>query len=189
MTIVSSEDEKHPALGEQSKDVRDETSVKLIASLRKMVNNPEFSDVVFLCGDGKQVRASKIHLAARSEVLKSLLMNGMAESNAHEIDFPKVSSPVILSVLEFLYTGDFLDYAPENWNLGWEVIIASQFFLLPDLEVIASKYRSKFISSVAGDLPKLGMMLNEALELKSSLKTLTIILENWSANSPQSGPL
>jgi hypothetical protein len=150
MTPVSAEGAKNP-LGEQAKDVSVETSPELIANLRDMVNNPEFSDVIFLCSDGKPVRAARMLLAARSNVLKSLLMNGMAESSAKEINLPEVSSPVMLSVLEFLYTGNLQDYAPENWKVGLEVIIASQFFLLPELEVVAKRFMSIFVSSVEGD--------------------------------------
>jgi hypothetical protein len=175
MTVGVAEGENNLS-GAQAEDASVETPVQLIASLRKIVNNPEFSDVTFLCSDGKQVKASRIHLAARSGVLKNLLMNGMAESSANEISLANVSSPVMLSILEILYTGSLLDYAPGDWKMGWEVIVASRFFLLPELEVVARKFMERFVSRTADDLPKLAIMLNEALGFKSFFKTSDYLL-------------
>ncbi|CAM6097902.1 unnamed protein product [Calypogeia fissa] len=52
----------------------------LLQNLRLMLNEPSFSDVVFLCNDGKRVHASRMLLAGRSEVLKSMCMNGSSSS-------------------------------------------------------------------------------------------------------------
>jgi hypothetical protein len=173
MTSIASERDKNlnaavqmkPESILQAEEVLVETA-ELVASLRKMVNNPQFSDVVFLCSDGKQVTASRMHLAARCDVMKSLLKNGMAESSLTEIKLPEVSSPVMLCVLEFLYTGNVLDNAPEDWKMGWEVISASRFFLMARLELIARKFMDLFVSAIANDKRKLAILLTEALKSK-----------------------
>jgi hypothetical protein len=166
-----------------------EASGELVSNLRAMVNNPAFSDVVFVCKDGNRVQASRLLLAGRSDVLKSMLLNGMAESNSSEIKSPETTSPVLLSVFEFLYTGTLLDYPPQNWRMSCEVLIASQFFLLPKLELITRKYMHAQTVSVATDLSKAALMLTEAVEFKPlwgektdlNLRELVSILSsNWS---------
>ncbi|CAM6117154.1 unnamed protein product [Calypogeia fissa] len=119
MDSVSAGQVKDSAVAEEKSDVlkcaedaQVLASADLLCNLRLMVNKPDFSDVMFLCSDGKRVYASRILLAGRSEVLKSMLMNGMAESGLSEIKLPEISSPVLLVVFEFLYTGTLLDYQP-----------------------------------------------------------------------------
>ncbi|CAM6097887.1 unnamed protein product [Calypogeia fissa] len=160
----------------------------LVQNLRLMVNEPSFSDMVFLCNDGKRVHASRMLLAGRSEVLKSMCLNGMAESSLSEIKMPAISSPVLLAVFEFLYTGTLLTYEPKSWRIVCELMIASKFFLLTNLEIITRKLMHLQTSAVAADLPKAACMLTEAVALKSlsdeidvHLTELVIILSsNWS---------
>src|SRR3954447_11113238 len=56
--------------------------------LRLLINNPKYSDIEILCGDGKKLHACRAILAARSEVLERLLYNGMKESYENQITFP-----------------------------------------------------------------------------------------------------
>lgn len=129
----------------------------LLADLRLMYNNPKFSDVTFVCNDGRHVPACRLFLAARSSVLSSMLTNGMAESRKNEISLPEVSSPVLLSVLEFLYTGDITSL---SWKLALEVVVAAKYFLLESLEATAWAFladaalggKSITVTEVAGRL-------------------------------------
>ena len=51
----------------------------LLSDLRMLINNKELSDVSFLV-EGKEVHASRVHLAARSEHFRAMLFGGMRES-------------------------------------------------------------------------------------------------------------
>lgn len=112
---------------------------KLREDLRGMVNNPDLGDVVFVCKDGGRVHACRHLLMARSPVLRSMLANGMAESRLSEISLPDVSSPVLLSTFEYLYTGRIEEY-PLVMGTAFQVIDAAGFFLLDDLEKLAREY-------------------------------------------------
>jgi N-acetylneuraminic acid mutarotase len=50
----------------------------LVQDLRQLVDNPDLSDVVFVV-EGRDVHASRVHLAARSEHFKAMLFGGMRE--------------------------------------------------------------------------------------------------------------
>ncbi|BFI22627.1 hypothetical protein MPTK1_8g14270 [Marchantia polymorpha subsp. ruderalis] len=125
---------------EKAGQAQAQATADLVADQRKMLNNLEFSDVVFLCGDGLKVHACRIVLCARSPVLKSMLMNGMVESRLSEISLPEIDSPVLLSIFEFLYTGTMVEHAPVSWRKAFEVISAARFFLLQKLEEIVWEF-------------------------------------------------
>merc|ERR1719498_1072816 len=55
----------------------------LVNDLRKLINNPTFSDVTFVV-DGQPVYATRAHLAARSEHFRALFYGGMRESGTDE---------------------------------------------------------------------------------------------------------
>ena len=59
--------------------------------LRGLINNPKYSDIEILCEDEKKLHACRAILAARSEVLNSLLYNGMRKSYEKQISFPTIN--------------------------------------------------------------------------------------------------
>src|SRR5436190_12187355 len=79
--------------------------VLLEEDLNLLVNNPKYSDIEILCGDGKKLYGCRAILAARSEVLDGLLYNGMKESYEKQISFPTINSSVMEIVLEYIDTG------------------------------------------------------------------------------------
>ncbi|CAM6117160.1 unnamed protein product [Calypogeia fissa] len=196
MEVVSAGQEMGSAVADEMSDIvkcaeeaQVQASADLLCNLRLMVNKPAFSDVVFLCRDGNRVHASRILLAGRSEVLKSMFMNVMAESGLSEIKMPGFSSPVLLAVFEFLYTGILLDYQPRGWAVACEVILASRFFLLPHLQMITRKFMHTLTSAVGKDLPKAATMLTEAVAMRAFLEEetdvnlkelVTILSSDWS---------
>lgn len=103
---------------------------ELSVQLGAMVDNPEYSNIIFVCNDGVQVRASRMMLTARSSVM---LGSGMVESKSEQIRLPNLSSVALLPALEFLYAGDFHKYAPKGYAT-LEVMRAAQYLLLPRLE-------------------------------------------------------
>jgi len=110
-------------------------SPSLISDFRRLINDPETSDVCFLV-EGKEVRAHRAILAVRSEYFRAMLFNGhMRESapNAH-IEISDVSHSVFLKILEFLYTDTVNDV---SLDLGIHLMVASELFLLDRLKAIS----------------------------------------------------
>lgn len=150
-----------PSPHQQPQAVRD-----MLADLRNMYNNPEFSDVTFLCQDGGRVHASRLFLAARSSVLKSMLTNGMAESRMSEIELKEMSSSVLSSVLEFLYTGS-IDGALLTWRRAFEVIMAARYFLLESLEATVWAFLTNTMTKQGVTLVEAARRLSVALEFSA----------------------
>ncbi|CAJ0839066.1 13131_t:CDS:2 [Entrophospora sp. SA101] len=90
-------------------------------------------DIEINCEDGIVLHASRVILAARSEVLDRMLYNGMKESTQNEIYLPKINSKAMQVVLEFLYTGSIGEKTLTGKN-AIEVFHASDYFMLPDLQ-------------------------------------------------------
>ncbi|KAL2632036.1 hypothetical protein R1flu_016722 [Riccia fluitans] len=118
------------------------TTEELGEDPRAMVNNPQFSDIVFLCRDGVQVHALRMFLAARSVVFKEMLLREKAESKNNIIALPTITSSTFIEVLNFLYAGNSqrgdnthtkasLTY---DWKHMMDVLVASQYLLLEGLE-------------------------------------------------------
>ncbi|KAL2621238.1 hypothetical protein R1flu_001443 [Riccia fluitans] len=96
----------------------------LMKDLRHMGNNPEsipLDAVTFICQDGQRVQASRMLLVAQSEVFRSLLSNGMAETEQSEVALPEVPLDAFLLVLNYLYTAELweedLKFSPERVNV------------------------------------------------------------------------
>ena len=111
----------------------------LLADLRRLINNEDYADVVFLV-EARKVYASRAHLAVRSEHFRAMLYGGMRESLAgggggtgagSEITIQDVSHEVFLKMLEFLYTDTVTDITP---HLAVPLLIASERYLLDRLK-------------------------------------------------------
>ena len=74
-----------------------------IRNMKEMIDNDEFSDVVFIVDDS-QVHAHRTILASRCEHFAAMFRSGMRESVEREIAIPNVSKPVFLLLMEYLYT-------------------------------------------------------------------------------------
>ncbi|KAL2634273.1 hypothetical protein R1flu_005752 [Riccia fluitans] len=98
-----------------------------------MINDPEYSDVTFVCKDGGSVHACSMLLVVRCPVLKKMLINGKGEVEVNKFRMPEIPSPVLLTVFEFLYTGEMRKHV-SDWKFMFELISASRIFLLDDLE-------------------------------------------------------
>ncbi|TMW66068.1 hypothetical protein Poli38472_003833 [Pythium oligandrum] len=77
-------------------------------ALRDFVNNEEFSDISFLV-EGRIVYAHKIILTLLSDRFRSMFTGGFREAQQKEIVIPDMRYVVFLKMLEYLYTGDFVD--------------------------------------------------------------------------------
>ena len=100
--------------------------------MRRLINNEELSDVTFIVDD-KPVYASRIHLAARSEHFRALLFGGMKESVSGnvKIQISDVQYPVFVKIIEFLYTDNVTDIAPD---IAVPLLMAAERYLLGRLK-------------------------------------------------------
>lgn len=118
----------------------------LVSDFRKLINNPDMSDVRFLV-EGKEVFAHKVILATRSEYFRVMLCGGMLESSgastgdtvmqeglaSKPIELPGILYWVFLKVLEYLYT----DYVRDtSLEVNIHLLIASEQFMLDRLKVL-----------------------------------------------------
>mmetsp|Transcript_86146 Transcript_86146/g.241096 ORF Transcript_86146/g.241096 Transcript_86146/m.241096 type:complete len:295 (+) Transcript_86146:2-886(+) len=115
----------------------------LVDDLRKLINNPSFSDVTFLV-DNQPVYANRAHLAARSDHFRALFYSGMRESGADEqITLPDISHSVFLLLLEYIYTDQVGEISSE---LAVHLLIAAERFLLDRLKALCEDIIRKAIS-------------------------------------------
>jgi len=86
----------------------EEPSVKVEAQdvgsdFKLMYNNPEFSDVRFICKDGV-INAHKVVLASRCERFRAMFSR-FRESQQNEIHLEDIEYDTLLLVMEWIYTG------------------------------------------------------------------------------------
>lgn len=110
----------------------------LSEDLLRMLRDPDFSDMVFVCGDGVEVPACRMLVAARSPVLHTMLLtSGMVESRRSRVMLESITGSAMRICLEFLYTDHVRDVSLQPMALDEvmeAVIAAARFFLLPGLE-------------------------------------------------------
>ncbi|KAL2620280.1 hypothetical protein R1flu_000485 [Riccia fluitans] len=180
---------------EASSETRKELR-RLASDLRRMLNNPKVTDVIFVCGDGEEVHASRTILAARSRVMEALLYNGMAESSCRTINLPAMTSSTLTQVLTYLYTGRFhardvpddtsddpddcdmtewrrLSDGPipleRKWRQMVDIITAARYFQITRLEKIVSR---KLWTRVSERVLLVENMLDSVARCLSILSTL-----------------
>lgn len=84
----------------------------LVDSLRTMVNNEQFSDVIFRV-EGKVVFAHKVILCARSEYFRAMFREHTNESSTlNPIELKDVDFEGFMSILHYLYTNDIQQGVP-----------------------------------------------------------------------------
>merc|ERR1712232_1011789 len=116
----------------------------LVDDLRKLINNPTFSDVVLLV-EGQPVYATRAHLAARSEHFRALFYGGMREANdmKEQIVLPDVAYPVFMLLMEYIYTDEVGDVPAD---LATHLLVAAERFLLDRLKALCEDIIRKSIS-------------------------------------------
>jgi len=76
----------------------------MINNMRRLLINPEFSDITFIV-EGKQIYAHKAMLVANSEHFRAMFRGGMKESHESEVEIPHWSHAAFMALLEWLHTG------------------------------------------------------------------------------------
>lgn len=78
---------------------------RLIENMRRLVNNPDFSDITFIVQDHR-IYAHKAILVAQCEHFRAMFSgHRFAESTQTEIEIPEWSHVAFIAMLEWLYTG------------------------------------------------------------------------------------
>ncbi|KAF7458729.1 putative kelch repeat protein [Cryptosporidium felis] len=83
-------------------------SLPMLSNLDSLVDNPDFSDIVFVLENGELLYAHKCILAAQSQYFKSMFRIGMVESESKEIHLEHVTKKDFKVLIRFLYTS-YLD--------------------------------------------------------------------------------
>mmetsp|Transcript_74769 Transcript_74769/g.139590 ORF Transcript_74769/g.139590 Transcript_74769/m.139590 type:complete len:512 (+) Transcript_74769:72-1607(+) len=77
----------------------------LIENMRRLLNNPDFSDITFIV-QGQRIHAHKAILVAQCEHFRAMFTGGrFAESSQNQIEIPQWTHTAFLAMLEWLYTG------------------------------------------------------------------------------------
>lgn len=77
---------------------------RLPEDLEELFRSQEFSDVI-LCAQGREFRAHKAILAARSPMFRGMFSHDMKETKYNRVDVPDVEPDVLEEMLRFIYTG------------------------------------------------------------------------------------
>eukprot|EP00026_Physarum_polycephalum_P004214 Phypoly_transcript_04231.p1 GENE.Phypoly_transcript_04231~~Phypoly_transcript_04231.p1 ORF type:complete len:669 (+),score=118.87 Phypoly_transcript_04231:190-2196(+) len=92
--------------------------------LESQINSPNFSDIVFVCEEGKRIHAHKEMLSVMCEVFRAMFDPnvGLAESRQSEVALPGVSADAFLNVLRYIYSA----------NLKIDTPVAVEVLMLAD---------------------------------------------------------
>ncbi|GBC08013.1 hypothetical protein RclHR1_07860007 [Rhizophagus clarus] len=149
--------------------------------LKLLINNPRYYDIEILCEDEMKLYGCRMILAARSEVLHSLLYNGMKESYEKQISFPKINSSVMKMILEYLHTGSIKDEMLTKDNII-EFFNAADYFQLSDLQEFIKKiFKNNLEKDYANNcLPELLSKVVKTMSLTEDNIFLSLLIEKIS---------
>ncbi|PTQ26491.1 hypothetical protein MARPO_1380s0001 [Marchantia polymorpha] len=155
--------ERSARFDEDGDVLRESTKLGCYFDMLKMLNNPDSSDMTFMCQDGVKVYACRLLLVSRSSVLRNMLTNGMAESQQSEVVLHEITSPVLLLILEYIYTGwimlqsferrakVYLSGTPEACRkMMLETIRGARFFLLQTVEDLIIQHLVCIVKRIVG---------------------------------------
>ncbi|EEA05890.1 kelch motif family protein [Cryptosporidium muris RN66] len=83
-------------------------SLPMLGNLGCLVDNPDFSDVVFILKNGETLYAHKCILIAQSSYFKAMFKVGMRESSSETIYLHHICKREFYAIIKFLYTS-YLD--------------------------------------------------------------------------------
>jgi len=107
------------------------TTTSFLRHMRKLVNNADFHDVVFVV-EGKPIYAHRAILAVRCEFFMNLFKSGMRESDEMEVKITDFRYPIFLALIEYIYT-DLVDVTPE---VAIELFVVADMYMLTRLKLL-----------------------------------------------------
>ena len=102
-------------------DDRQRINTNYINEVGSLLQSHTFSDVV-LIAQGKEFKAHRNILCARSSAFESMLLGHMSESSSGRIEISDAAPETLASFLEFLYTGTCKVNADDRFAFGLEGI-------------------------------------------------------------------
>lgn len=157
---------------------------RLPDDLEDLFKSQELSDVT-ICANGKEFKAHKAILAARSPMFRGMFSHDMKETKYNRVEVPDVHPDVLQEMLRFIYTGKSL-LEPKLQNkeqkeqereqhLAIELLQAANKYQLDRLKLICEEALNKTLSadSVAeilalADLYNAAQLKNQAIEFIST---------------------
>ena len=151
---------------------------------QKMINNPQYSDLVFLCKDGIRIYALRLFLAARSKYFCSMFLSEMKESQLPEVILQDVSSTEMLAVVEYLYTGSLERHLPKDWKSACDIIAAADRLSIDSLEFFVADFLMAGLTKAETDAKAAVELMSMTVEyayirsktMKNVMRRLTCIL-------------
>lgn len=136
------------------------SSIDVLDAVRRLLEEPQFQDVHFVCSDGRTVSSNRSFLAARCEYFERLLFGNLKESSCSEIQL-HASSEAVRHVLVHLHTGGFTSIEQEAcWITLMEASSLAQQYILPGMVQHVADRLSADLSP-----QNLGLALSHALKV------------------------
>lgn len=171
---------------------------RLPDDLEDLFKSQEFSDVT-IYANGREFRAHKAILAARSPMFRGMFSHDMKETKYNRVEVPDVDPEVLQEMLRFIYTGkSLLEPRLQNkeqrdqkeqereQHLAIELLQAANKYQLDRLKLICEEALNKTLSadSVAeilalADLYNAAQLKTQAIEFISTHATEVIETEGW----------
>ncbi|CAB5363513.1 unnamed protein product [Rhizophagus irregularis] len=151
--------------------------------LRLLFNNPKYSDIEIICKDEKKLYASRIILAARSEVFDGLLYNGMKESYENQITFPTIYSSGMEIILEYAYIGSIKkesltkDNIIEAFNTAdyFQLVKLQEFIMKTIKYTIEDNYKNNYLPELLSKAVDIMVLSEDNILLNLLVETVATI--------------
>jgi len=103
-----------------------------------LMSDTRHHDLTIVCADNIEIGTSRAILAARSDMLNTMLYGSMREASSDKINLPEIESDVMKVVLRFVYTEEINRSAISSMI---KVYLAANFLLLHKLKkLILDRY-------------------------------------------------
>ncbi|GBB97717.1 hypothetical protein RclHR1_03050006 [Rhizophagus clarus] len=146
----------------------------LVQDLRLLINNPKYSDIEILCGDGIKLHGCRAILATRSEKFDNLLYNEMKKTHENQISFSDINSAGMKIILEYIYTGSVKEeYLTRDDTV--EAFYAACHFQLSDLQNFIVKTVETNLAKIYS--PELLSKISEKMPLSEDNALLNLLVE------------
>ena len=119
--------------------------VEMMKGLDTRRKNEQFCDVILEVGSGDdqaRLNAHRIVLCVASPFFDNALNSDMKEKKEGVIRLEETSKAVMEEVLDYMYTG----HVDINENNAHELLVKADYFLIPSLKVLASKFIMQTLS-------------------------------------------
>ncbi|CAG2120672.1 unnamed protein product, partial [Medioppia subpectinata] len=149
----------------------DRFDLNLSANYTALQKEGKFSDVKIVV-EGRELRAHKAILSARSPVFNAMLTSDMRECRENAIEIPDIRPDVMEELLTFIYSGK----APNLSKVSKELLSAADKYELPHLSELCEKHLMSSLSVESAPEILVLSHLHKASKLKSV--TVEFIIAN-----------